>query len=251
MSGVHTSHCVIWTWHGCLQAVSFHHLQGRGEGSRKGVSRRLVLTAGALLERRPATYEVAERRHLAALAAVVRFAVEPTWLGLEWTDGAPAAMYILPGRDALLAALLDAAQVGVLRSEDPLLTCDSSISCQLPGLVSLSLSVHYCNLAHDSQTFLKHAPLAFELLLYPGQPCSRHTALRVYMMCAGVSWPTHPSVTAAHFPRKCGAVQPSDLRSVSARAAGPQPGAARAGPPGCRRQRSPVCSRRCAGNCFR
>ena len=75
------------------------------------MSRRLVLTAGALLERRPATYEVAERRHLAALAAVVRFAVEPTWLGLEWTDGAPAAMYILPGRDALLAALLDAAQV--------------------------------------------------------------------------------------------------------------------------------------------
>jgi len=76
------------------------------------VSRRLVLTAGALLERRPATYEVAERRHLAALAAVVRFAAEPTWLGLEWTDGAMATMYILPGRDALLAALLDAAQVG-------------------------------------------------------------------------------------------------------------------------------------------
>ena len=74
------------------------------------MTRRLVLTGGALLERRPATYEVAERRQLAALAAVVRFAAEPTWLGLEWTDGAPAAMYILPGRDALLAALLDAAQ---------------------------------------------------------------------------------------------------------------------------------------------
>lgn len=75
------------------------------------MSRRLVLTAGALLERRPATYEVAERCHLAALAAVVRFAAEPTWLGLEWTDGASATMYILPGRDTLLAALLDAAQV--------------------------------------------------------------------------------------------------------------------------------------------
>ena len=86
--------------------------QGKGEGVRKGVSRRLVLTAGALLERQPATYEVAERRHLAALAAVVRFAAEPTWLGLEWIDGAMATMYILPGRDALLAALLDAAQVG-------------------------------------------------------------------------------------------------------------------------------------------
>lgn len=88
-------------------------MQGTGQGARKGASRRLVLTAGALLERRPATYEVAERRHLAALAAVVRFAAEPTWLGLEWTDGAPAAMYILPGRDALLAALLDAAQVSI------------------------------------------------------------------------------------------------------------------------------------------
>ena len=77
---------------GLVYNILFGMVQGRGEGSRKGVSRRLVLTAGALLERRPATYEVAERRHLAALAAVVRFAVEPTWLGLEWTDGAPAAM---------------------------------------------------------------------------------------------------------------------------------------------------------------
>ncbi len=80
------------------------------------MTRRLVLTGGALLERRPASYEVAERRQLAALAAVVRFAAEPTWLGLEWTDGAPAAMYVLPGRDALLAALLDAAQVCFIAS---------------------------------------------------------------------------------------------------------------------------------------
>lgn len=89
---------------------SFPRVQEGSEGRRRGVTRRLVLTGGALLERRPATYEVAERRQLAALAAVVRFAAEPTWLALEWTDGAPAAMYILPGRDALLAALLDAAQ---------------------------------------------------------------------------------------------------------------------------------------------
>ncbi|KAK9915634.1 hypothetical protein WJX75_001835 [Coccomyxa subellipsoidea] len=90
-------------------------LQEGGEGRRRGVTRRLVLTGGALLERRPASYEVAERRQLAALAAVVRFAAEPTWLGLEWTDGALATMYILPGRDALLAALLDAAQVSAGR----------------------------------------------------------------------------------------------------------------------------------------
>lgn len=90
-----------------------------------------MLTAGALLERRPATYEVAERRHLAALAAVVRFAAEPTWLGLEWTDGASATMYILPGRDALLAALLDAAQVRV-----SLATCSMKPTdcCWLIGL---------------------------------------------------------------------------------------------------------------------
>lgn len=85
-------------------------MQAGSKGRKRGVTRRLVLTAGALLERRPSTYEVAERRQLAALAAVVRFAAEPTWLGLEWTDGAPAAMYILPARDELLAALLDAAQ---------------------------------------------------------------------------------------------------------------------------------------------
>jgi hypothetical protein len=33
-------------------------MQGGGEGRRRGVSRRLVLTAGALLERRTASYEV-------------------------------------------------------------------------------------------------------------------------------------------------------------------------------------------------
>ncbi|KAK9822709.1 hypothetical protein WJX81_005943 [Elliptochloris bilobata] len=90
-------------------------LQEGGEGRRRGVARRLVLTAGAFLERRPATYEVAERRQLAALAALVCFAGEPTWLALEWTDGAPAAMYITPHRDALAAALLDAAQVSAGR----------------------------------------------------------------------------------------------------------------------------------------
>lgn len=46
-----------------------------------------------------------------AQRAQVCFAGEPTWLALEWTDGAPAAMYITPHRDALAAALLDAAQV--------------------------------------------------------------------------------------------------------------------------------------------
>lgn len=69
-----------------------------------------MLTRGALLERRPATYEVAERRQLGQVSALVRFADEPEWLGVEWADGGAAAMYVTPAREALLAALLDAAQ---------------------------------------------------------------------------------------------------------------------------------------------
>lgn len=70
-----------------------------------------MLTAEALLDRRPSTYEVAERRPLAAVAAIVRFSDEPQWLALEWTDGGAPSMYITPSRDALLTAILDAAQV--------------------------------------------------------------------------------------------------------------------------------------------
>lgn len=56
---------------GAVEAASMGAQEG-GEGRRRCVARRLVLTAGAFLERRPATYEVAERRQLAALAALVR-----------------------------------------------------------------------------------------------------------------------------------------------------------------------------------
>ena len=86
----------------------------QGEGASKaaqGNTRRLVLTSAALLERRSDTYEVAERRHLAQVAALVRFIDQPQWLAIEWTDGARPTMYITPARDALLTALLDAAQV--------------------------------------------------------------------------------------------------------------------------------------------
>jgi DnaJ family protein C protein 13 len=72
--------------------------------------RRLVLSRAALRERRADDYEVAAWRPLAALAAVVRYVEEPTWLRLEWADGAPAALYVTPARDALAAALVDAAQ---------------------------------------------------------------------------------------------------------------------------------------------
>lgn len=90
-------------------------LSVQAEGASKaaqGNTRRLVLTSAALLERRSDTYEVAERRHLAQVAALVRFIDQPQWMAIEWTDGARPTMYITPARDALLTALLDAAQVG-------------------------------------------------------------------------------------------------------------------------------------------
>ncbi|GAB4814092.1 hypothetical protein N2152v2_001138 [Parachlorella kessleri] len=86
-----------------------------GTGRRVVVQRRLVLTQSGLLERRLATYEVAEWRQLAAVAAVVRYAEDPQWLAVEWTDGAPTAVYLTPAREALLAALLDAAQASAGR----------------------------------------------------------------------------------------------------------------------------------------
>jgi DnaJ homolog subfamily C member 13 len=75
------------------------------------VSRRVVLTSASLLERRSGDYEVADRAALGTICALVRFATEPQWLGIEWADGKPPAMYITPARDAMLAAVLDAAQV--------------------------------------------------------------------------------------------------------------------------------------------
>ena len=70
-----------------------------------------MLTSAALLERRSSSYEVAERRQLAQLAALVRFIDQPQWLGLKWGDEGPPTMYITPAREAVLTALLDTAQV--------------------------------------------------------------------------------------------------------------------------------------------
>lgn len=76
--------------------------------------RRLVLTASALLERRTSTYEVAEWRSLASIAAIVRFVEEPQWLAFEWLDGTPSSMFISAARDAIVSATLDVAQVCIL-----------------------------------------------------------------------------------------------------------------------------------------
>lgn len=59
--------------------------------------------------------QIAEWRQLAMVAAVVRYADDPQWLGVEWADGAPASVYVTPARDALAAALLDAAQASAGR----------------------------------------------------------------------------------------------------------------------------------------
>jgi DnaJ family protein C protein 13 len=79
-------------------------------GIKAVVSRRLVLTSNGLLERRPATYEVAEWRQLPAVSALIRYADDPTWLGIEWSDGTPRSIYVTPARDALLAGILYAVQ---------------------------------------------------------------------------------------------------------------------------------------------
>lgn len=77
----------------------------------QGGNRQVVLTSAALIERHSDTYEVAEWRQLALIAALVRFINHPQWLAIEWADGARPTMYITPARDALLSALLDTAQV--------------------------------------------------------------------------------------------------------------------------------------------
>lgn len=82
---------------------------------RAVVHRRLVLTPNCLLERRLADYEIADRRHLPALSAVIRFPEDPQWLGVEWADGSPLAIYVTPARDAVISAIIDAAQMAAGR----------------------------------------------------------------------------------------------------------------------------------------
>lgn len=50
-----------------------------------------------------------------SVAALIRFWEEAQHLGVEWTDGSILTVYVTPARDALLAALLDAAQTAAGR----------------------------------------------------------------------------------------------------------------------------------------
>lgn len=72
--------------------------------------RRLVVTPSSLITRRVDSHDVVLRRPLTAVAAVVRFADDPKLLAVEWEDGAPPCQFVTPARDAVLAALLSAAQ---------------------------------------------------------------------------------------------------------------------------------------------
>ena len=78
-----------------------------------------MLTSSALLERRASDFEVVSHHALGTLAAIVRFWGEPQWLSLEWADGSPCTLLSLPARDALLTAILYAAQV------TPVLCCSA------------------------------------------------------------------------------------------------------------------------------
>lgn len=69
-----------------------------------------MVTPSSLITRRVDSHEVVLRRPLNAVAAVVRFADDPKLLAVEWEDGAPPCQFVTPARDAVLAALLSAAQ---------------------------------------------------------------------------------------------------------------------------------------------
>ncbi len=111
--------------------------QGAGLETRGArlVLRRLTLTPAALLERHTDTYEVAERRQLQAIAALVRFQTDPQLLCVEWTDGLPASAYKTAARDDLLSALLNAAQVSARPRQPPSLGVVPS-SCSMMLLLT-------------------------------------------------------------------------------------------------------------------
>lgn len=113
-------------------------------GIKAVVPRRLVLTSNGLLERRPATYEIAEWKQLPAVSALVRYADDPQWLGIEWSDGSSRSIYVTPARDALLAGLLYAVQA-VSSRPVPVLPAPTSsgdvlvaVKNQAPGAPAIS-----------------------------------------------------------------------------------------------------------------
>ncbi|CAL9076451.1 unnamed protein product [Musa textilis] len=74
------------------------------------VSRQLILTKIAIVERRPDNYEAVIVRPLSAVSSLVRFAEEPQMFAVEFSDGCPIHVYASTSRDSLLAALRDVLQ---------------------------------------------------------------------------------------------------------------------------------------------
>jgi hypothetical protein len=82
------------------------------------------------------------RRPLNAVAAVVRFADDPKLLAVEWEDGAPPCQFVTPARDAVLAALLSAAQAA---SGRPIAVMPGGWWQQFALLCLLVMAVKYRN----------------------------------------------------------------------------------------------------------
>eukprot|EP00873_Tetraselmis_striata_P041875 jgi/Tetstr1/462139/TSEL_007205.t2 len=99
---------------------------------------------GALLERRRNTFDIAERRPLQSVAALVRFWEEAQHLGIQWSDGSLLTVYVTPARDAMLAALLDAAQNAAGRPipvlAEPTLPGDIVVSARAATGISMAVS---------------------------------------------------------------------------------------------------------------
>eukprot|EP00879_Flechtneria_rotunda_P023341 GHRR01024691.1.p1 GENE.GHRR01024691.1~~GHRR01024691.1.p1 ORF type:complete len:238 (+),score=83.68 GHRR01024691.1:52-714(+) len=93
------------------------------------VPRRLVVTRVSLITRHVESHDVVTRKPLAGIAALVRFASDPKLLGVEWEDGAAPSQFVTPARDAVLAALLGAAQAAAGRpiAVLPGLTCPGDV----------------------------------------------------------------------------------------------------------------------------
>lgn len=67
------------------------------------------------MERYLKTYEVSERFSLGNICTLIRFIEEPQKLGIEWIDGSAPTFYASTARDAILAAILDVAQLNAGR----------------------------------------------------------------------------------------------------------------------------------------
>jgi hypothetical protein len=78
------------------------------------------------------------------LLATNRFADDPKLLAVEWEDGATPSQFVTPARDAVLAAVLSAAQaasgrpIAVMPGVNPLASV-AALCCGIPSLPACRL----------------------------------------------------------------------------------------------------------------